>query len=133
MKKKVWNYHIHPFPKSCARNNAKPFAFFTFGSSSFFWIFWYIIHGGRLIITWVNCIVLYLERVSRGHGDKSINQWMKILTKSWVDKELVVSGHCYAWHRWVLFTYLNVIIWLSLKIKNHATGSFVYQIPSNKL
>ena len=31
------------------------------------------------------------------------------------------------------FIYLNVIIWLSLKTKNHATGSFVYHIPSNKM
>ena len=91
MKKKVWNYNIYPFPKSCARNNAKPFAFFTFGSSSFFWIFWYITHSGRLIITWVNYIVLYLEWVSRGHAYESMNQWKFWLSPGLIKNESLIN------------------------------------------
>jgi len=38
-------------------------------------------------MTSVTSIILDLERFYRGHGDKSMNESMKILTKSWADKE----------------------------------------------
>ena len=40
-------------------------------------------------MTWVTGIIFYLKSFSRGHGDKSINQSMKILTKSWVELESI--------------------------------------------
>ena len=52
---KIWH---SLFYKSCARHNAKPFAFYIFGFSSFFWSLWYITHGGRLSMTWGTYIVL---------------------------------------------------------------------------
>ena len=57
MKKNVWNFDIHPFFKSCARHNAKPFAFFIFGFSSLFWIFWCITHDGSLLMTSVTHVI----------------------------------------------------------------------------
>ena len=83
-KKNVWNYHIHPFTKSCARHHAKPFTFYIFGFYSFFWIFWYITHRSRLFMTWVTSIVLYLERIFCSHGDEWMNEW-----KFWLGPVLI--------------------------------------------
>ena len=91
MKKNVWNSDIHPFTISCARYNAKPFAFSIFGFYSFFWIFWYIIHRCRIFMTWVTSIILHSERFSRGHAHESINQWKFWLSPGLIKNEPLIN------------------------------------------
>ena len=77
-------FDIQPFATSCARHNAKPFNFFSFGFYLFLTIFGYIIHDHSCFIPSMDYIFFHLMNLPMV---VMINQSMKIVTKFWAHKK----------------------------------------------